>query len=239
MSPSLRKRLIVVAGMIAVVIIAITATAVVALRLSSRQVVDRDVIDRRLARVEQLRGHTRELALVARRHVVAADAEEHARALEIAATISEQRARLAAGTFSPHGRALDGALEVYVTTLVEADSSSADPLERLAQFEDNYERARRPLAMTYDLVVSRERARRDASASVAGLTRGAQWAVLLGGALAVSLTLFGVRIVLRQHAATSTPAAVTPPVRPSGPTMRSSYEQVALDAAEREPEVLR
>jgi hypothetical protein len=237
--PSLRKRLIVGGVVVALVIVAITSSAVVALRMSARQVEDRDVIDRRLARVEQLRGHTRELALAARRHVVAADAEEHGRVLEIAATISEQRTRLAAGAFSPHGRALDGALDVYVTTLVEADSASSDPLERLAQFEDNYERARRPLAMTFDLVSSRERARREASASVIGLTRGAQWAVLLGGALAVVLTLLGVRMVLGRLGVTGGALAAVPPVRTSGPTTRSSYEHVAMDAAERDPEVLR
>jgi hypothetical protein len=55
--PSVLKRLIVGGS----VIVAITSSAVVALRMASRQVEDRDVIDRRLAHVDQLRGHTREL----------------------------------------------------------------------------------------------------------------------------------------------------------------------------------
>lgn len=195
----IRHRLILVHAALVTVIALGAVAALVALRATGAQIEQRQMIDARLAQIEQLRADTRELARSARRYVLSGDTKEWQRVLAIADDIGLARDRLRARSFSPHGRTLEASLESYPADVILAmGTEHADPVERLAQFEDALARVRMPLGLAFDALVSRERVRREPSASVLAMARSAQWGVILGAALGAALAIASVVIMLRR-----------------------------------------
>lgn len=195
----LRKRIVAMHASLVVVIIVCAASALVALRTTLRHSEDRRVIDERLSRVERIRGDTREIALSARRYVLAGDLKEQQRVLAIAASMGSERERLRAASLRPEGVALDTGIDAYVQAMLSAmTAEEGDAIARLGHFEDELMRARKQLGQQFDLFVASERQRRGASHTMHVLTRAAQWGVLISGALGVILAIAAATGALRR-----------------------------------------
>jgi signal transduction histidine kinase len=190
---NLIKRLAVGHAGIALVIVLGTVTAVLALRAAIRQNERTSAIDQRLASLEHLRSDAREIARSARRYLLTGDLKEQQRVFAIEKEMDDERKQLGSV-----GAPLDQAFDDYVSSIVRSMSADrADAGAALAAFEDELMRVRNPLGGTFDGVMSRQRADRDAARSSQRLARGAQWALVVAGALGVLLTAGGVALVFR------------------------------------------
>jgi signal transduction histidine kinase len=183
-----------------VVVIGLSAaTAVIALRSTREQAARSREIDHRVALLDGLRAQTRELALSARRYVLGGDMMEQQRVIAIVHAMKADREKLHARDTLAKGAILEADLEEYIAALDDAMSvDDDDAVTRLAQFEDQLVKIRGPLAMTFDDIISSERARRDTLRSAQTLATGAQWAVLIASVLGALLVIDAARVGLRR-----------------------------------------
>lgn len=199
MTPSSRRRIVLVHVSLMVVIALGAATAVLALRDTRAQAMLARDIDRRLAVLDHLRTETRALAQSARRYVLSGDLEEQQRVLAIVHEMKAERDLLQARATLDKGAMLEADLEEYIAKLMHAMTfDDEDAVSRLARFEDELVRIRNPLGLTFDEIVGRERARREELRSAQTLARGAQWAVAIASLLGLALALGALRAVLRK-----------------------------------------
>jgi hypothetical protein len=173
-----------------VVLVAMAATAVLALRTTQDNVEQARLIDHRLARVDQLRGATRELGLSARRYILSGDQKEQQRVLAIVQDMRRVRVELAPRSTLQRGAMLEADLEEFNAALLAAMSiEDVDPIGRLSKFEDELVRIRAPIASTFDEVVAKERARRESLRSASTVARVAQIGVGIAAAVAALLVI--------------------------------------------------
>lgn len=224
MDRAFRKRLVVVHVAIALVIALSAATAVLALRTTRDQAARSKEIDERIALLDRLRAETRELAHSARRYLLTGDGKEHQRVLAIVHAMKKHRDQLQARATLAKGAVLEADLEEYIAALINAtsteDGEKDDAIVRLARFEERLMRIRNPLAMTFDEIVTQERASREALRSAQSLARGAQWAVLVASILGVVLAIGALFAVLRKLS----PAAGASIVRTHGELVAAGTE---------------
>lgn len=193
------KRLTLGHASIVLVIVLSTTTAWLALRSTLQQTAKTSEIDGALASIDHLRGDARELARSARRYLLSAELKEQQRVFAIETEMDQERTHL--GVSSPK---LDRALDEYISTVIRTMSADrSDPSATIVRFEESLVAVRDQLATAFDDLVKQNRTARDAARSSQGLARGAQWALLIAGALGVLLTLgsiLGVLSLLHRHA---------------------------------------
>ncbi len=199
MEQTFRKWLLLGHASIVLVIVLSTATALIALRSTIDQTERTSEIDRGIVLIDHLRSDARELARSARRFLLTGDGKEQQRVLAIEAEMNQERTRIV-----KREQALDDGLDNYIGAVVTSLSNDrTDPGAALVRFEDDLIRARGPLSVAFDGIVTRERAQLDASRSSQRLARGAQWALAIAAALGVLLTIgstLAVRFLLRRYA---------------------------------------
>ncbi|HEX5059664.1 MAG TPA: hypothetical protein VFV99_09910 [Kofleriaceae bacterium] len=203
MDSSFRHRLIAANVAILFVIAAGAATAVVALQAAMRGTEQTRAIDRHLALLDRLRAETRAIATSARRHVLSGDPAEQQRVLAIVDEMKTTREDLAARHAFTKGPLLEADLEAYVAGVIHSLSADGDVQARLSRFEDELERVRNPLTMTFDDVAAQERSRRKALHAADTLARQARWAVLAASLLGAVLVIGTLIAILRALAAHS------------------------------------
>jgi signal transduction histidine kinase len=205
------------------------ATAIVALDWTTAQLDEARAIDHRLIMIDRMRAETRELGLAARRYVMVGDLQEQQRALAIVHDIKAQRDRLAARATLANGALLEAELDEFIASLNHAMGfDDADPIVRLSKFEDELARIRGPLALQFDDVVSRERARRESLRSTLSLARYAQWAISIASLLGAVLVVGTGAGVLRRTRATPLTGDLLMMKTGASALRRESLDAVAL-----------
>jgi signal transduction histidine kinase len=204
---SFLKRLVLGHASIVVVIVLCTTTALLTLRSTIRQAERTIEIDQRLELFSHLRSDARELARSARRYLLTGDPKEQQRVFAIEREMKPVRERLGI-----QARRLEPRLADYIATVSRSMAADrAEPSAALAGFEDVLIQVRGPLSATFDQLIAREQASREASPSSQRLAHGAQWALLAAAALGMLLTVGGLLAVIRelQRQAARTHAAET------------------------------
>lgn len=222
-------------------------TAVMSLRSTRHQLDEARQIDRRLALIDRLRTETRELGLSARRYMLGGDLKEQQRVLAIVHDMKREREVLNARASLAKGAILEADLDEFIAALTNAMTfDDEEPIVRLSRFEDELARIRSPLAMTFDEIVSRERARRQDLRSAHSFARIAQWAVGIAGLLGAVLIGIGTITVLRRSRGASSEDVVRSRTElvAAATELRAPLEHIIADSSqlrirEHDPAVVR
>ena len=205
-----RTRLILANAGVILVLTLMALAALFALRTTGQRVAEARQIDHRIALLDDIRGDAREIAVSARRYILSGELEEQQRVVAIVHEMRAERRRLAARTTLAKGAELEADLEEYIASLTNAMYlEDADPIVRLSRFEDELARVRPSLTSTFNEVIARERARREALRSGHALARIAQWAVGIACALGIVLVIASLRAMMRKLAPSARTETIT------------------------------